>query len=206
MPGTMHRASSKAELVRLKAELKTAREGLSLLERKRDTLMNEAMNRLRQAKALRLELTRQWQPLWQQWCDTLTRERSQNLQRLASRLEPPVPPRDASRHWMSVLLAELSQELPVLAPLGSVTQVGLRPEQVRGTLAALLPRMVELMALETSVRRIAQALKRCHRQVNALDRMIIPELVREQTRVEQRLEEKEREAIFQIKRLKARMP
>ena len=61
------------------------------------------------------------------------------------------------------------------------------------------------MALETSIRRIAAALKQCHRQVNALNQVVIPELAEEKTRIEQRLEEKEREAIFQVKRLKARL-
>lgn len=204
MPGAMHRPSSKAELVRIRGELKAAREGLDLLERKRDTLMAEGLNRLRQAKTRRLELTRRWQPLWQQWLRCLGQERPETLRRLATALAAPPPLEDASRRWMSVTLAQLSLALPPPAPLGSVTQVGLYPEPVRGALAALLPQLVELMALETGVRRIARALKRTNRQVNALDRLVIPDLAQEKRRIEQRLEEKEREAIFQVKRLKAR--
>jgi vacuolar-type H+-ATPase subunit D/Vma8 len=60
------------------------------------------------------------------------------------------------------------------------------------------------MNTETNIRRISIALKRCQRQVNALTEVVIPELSQERIRVEQRLEEKEREAIFQVKLLKAR--
>ena len=40
--------------------------------------------------------------------------------------------------------------------------------------------------------------------MNALNNVIVPELNDEKRRIEQRLEEKERESLFLIKRLKAR--
>ncbi len=205
MPTTVHRPSTKAELVSLKAELRVARDGLELLERKRDMLMAEGLKRLREASTLRQEVTRSWTVIINQWQDTLEHEPLRTLSHLAAAVDPAPPMEDSSRRWMSVELADFSMEKPALRLLGSVTRVGIRPEQVRGMLAELLPELIKLMALETCIRRIAAALKQCHRQVNALDQVIIPELVREKTRIEQRLEEKEREAIFQVKRLKARL-
>lgn len=205
MPTTVHRPATKAELVSIKTELKVAREGLDLLERKRDMLMAEGLKQLRQAKTLRLQITQVWAQIQDHWQDTLEHESIQTLKRLAEAVEQPAPLQDGSRHWMSVELAELSQPKPTLKLLGSVTQVGIRPEQVRGKLGELMPELVKLMTLETNVRRIAAALKQTHRQVNALNQVIIPELAREKNRIEQQLEEKEREAIFQIKRLKARL-
>lgn len=205
MPTLLHRPATKAELVSLRAELKVARDGRDLLERKRDMLMAEGLNRLRQAKTRRQEVTQAWAQIQHYWQDTLNHESFHTLKRLADAVEKPAPLGDTSRRWMSVELADFTLEKPALKLLGSVTQVGLHPEQVRGLLGDLMPDLVDLMAQETNIRRIAVALKRCHRQVNALNQVIIPELIQERVRIEQRLEEKEREAIFQVKRLKARL-
>ncbi|MCW8331553.1 V-type ATP synthase subunit D [Photobacterium sp. SDRW27] len=205
MPLTVHRPATKAELVSIKTELKIAREGLDLLERKRDMLMAEGLKQLRQAKTLRQQVTQAWAVIQNHWQDTLEHESFQTLKRLADAVEQPAPLQDNSHRWMSVELAELSLAKPAPKLLGSITQVGIRPEQVRGKLGELMPELAKLMTLETNIRRIAAALKQTHRQVNALNQVIIPELTREKNRIEQQLEEKEREAIFQIKRLKARL-
>ncbi|WP_432473082.1 V-type ATP synthase subunit D [Amphritea sp. HPY] len=205
MPTTAHRPATKAELVSLKTELRVARDGLGLLERKRDMLMSEGLKQLRQAKLLRQEVTQAWLVIQNHWQVTLEHESFQTMKRLADAVEQSTPLQDNGHRWMSVKLAELSLPKPTLKLLGSVTQIGIRPEQVRGKLGDLLPELVKLMALETNIRRIAAALKQCHRQVNALNQVIIPELAQEKNRIEQRLEEKERESIFQIKRLKARL-
>lgn len=205
MPVTAHRPATKAELVSIKTELKVAREGQDLLERKRDMLMAKSLKLLRQAKTLRQQLTQAWVEILELWQDTLEHESVQTLKRLADTVEQPAPMQDHSHRWMSVELTVLSLPKPTLKLLGSVTQIGIRPEQVRGKLAELMPELVKLMALETNIRRIAAALKQTHRQVNALNQVIIPELAREKNRIEQQLEEKERETIFQIKRLKARL-
>ncbi|GGK56463.1 V-type ATP synthase subunit D [Amphritea balenae] len=205
MPTTVHRPATKAELVSLKIELRVAQDGLDLLERKRDMLMAEGLKQLRQAKTLRQEVTKAWAVIHNNWQDTLEHESPHTLKRLAEAVEHSALPGDSNRRWMSVELAELSLEKQPLRLLGSISQVGIRPEQMRGMLAELMPDLVTLMSLETNIRRIADSLKQCHRQVNALNQVVIPELAQEKSRIEQRLEEKEREAIFQVKRLKARL-
>lgn len=205
MPTTIHRPVTKAELVSLKTELKVAREGLDLLERKRDMLMAEGMKQLKQAKTLRQQVTHAWTEIQNHWQGTLEHESFQPLKLLADAVEQPAPLQVNNHRWMSVELTDLSLPKQRLKLLGSVTQVGIRPELVRGKLADLMPELAKLMALETNIRRITAALKQTHRQVNALNQVIIPELAREKIRIEQQLEEKEREAIFQVKRLKARL-
>lgn len=205
MSDRSRRPSTKAELVALKTELKVARDGADLLERKRDLLMVEGIALLRQSRQKRRALTPRWERLWRQWQATLSTEAVATLHRLADAVPPIAPLENRGQRWMSVIRLELEQQAPSLELLGTPGQVGICPEQVRGELAALLPELVTLLTLETNVRRIAAAIKQCHRQVNALNRVVIPELAAQKRRIEQRLEEKEREALFQIKRLKARL-
>jgi V/A-type H+-transporting ATPase subunit D len=204
MRTSMRRHATRAERVRLKHEIKVAREGLELLERRRDSLMAEGLSQLARAKQQRLQVTQKWQPLAGNWRDCLEHQDPQLLKKLAQTLELAPPLSGRSRRWMSVELADYACQRPQLELLGSVTEVDIRPERVRGALADLLPELIQLMNTETNIRRISIALKRCQRQVNALTEVVIPELSQERIRVEQRLEEKEREAIFQVKLLKAR--
>lgn len=198
------RPATKAELVRIRLELSMAREGLNLLENKRDFLIKEGASQLGKAREKRLELSRSWARLLEMWSDCLRVERKEKLEDLADRVAGMRPLDGSERRWMSVNLAEYSSQRPRLTLLGAFFDCGLRPERARGALASMLPDLVMLMDLETNVRRISVALKRCQRQVNALNYVIIPELESEKGRIEQRLEEMEREALFQAKRLKAR--
>ncbi|MDQ7010302.1 MAG: V-type ATP synthase subunit D [Mariprofundaceae bacterium] len=198
------RPVTKAELVRIREELKLSQTGLELLERKRDSLMAKGLQLLRQARTQRENLTREWGSLMGMWDDTLRHERFERLKALAANVPRLQPPEGGSRHWMSVELAEFRCEIPALGLLGAVSDCGIRPEQVRAALAGLVPELLQLMCTETNLRRISRALKQCQRQVNALEQLLIPELRSEQRQIEQRLEEKEREAVFQSKRLKAR--
>jgi V/A-type H+-transporting ATPase subunit D len=198
------RPSTKAELVRIRSEFETASTGVELLERKRDALMMEGLSRLKQAREMRRQISVEWGLLEVMWEKCLQVESRSQLLRLSEAVRQQQPLQGGERNWMSVALAEYDCKKPTLELLGAVSDCGLLPEKVRGRLATLLPALLRLMNLETIVRRIALALKRCQRQVNALNNVIVPELNDEKRRIEQRLEEKERESLFLIKRLKAR--
>jgi len=199
------RPSTKAELVKIRHEFETASSGLELLERKRDALMMEGIRQLKQARELRQQITGEWGLLEAMWEKCLQAESRGQLLLLSEAVRQQQPLQGSERRWMSVSLAEYDCKRPVLELFGAVSDCGLQPERVRGRLATLLPTLVQLMNLETGVRRIALALKRCQRQVNALNNVIVPELNDQKRRIEQRLEEKERESLFLVKRLKARM-
>lgn len=198
------RPATKAELVKIRGELKVAVDGLDLLENKRDLLMREAMRRLREAADLRKALTGSWARLDATWSDCLAREGAQRLSRLAESVQPAPSLSGRAYGWMGVQLADYTMPRPDITLLGAVFDCGIRPERVRGMTADLLPDLVRLMNLETNVRRISSVLKRCQRQVNALRNVIIPDLAFQEKVIQQRLEEKEREALFQSKRLKAK--
>ncbi len=204
MPSGQQRPVTKAELVRMRQELMLAREGLELLERKRDQLMAMGLDRLRQSRALRLAVTEQWKKIADMWKDTLASENRTKLQYLAGKLTACKPLAADSGSWMSVDITEYRFEPVKPRLMGAIMDCSDKTEQTRGAVYAFMPELVRLMSLETQVRRITKALKRCHRQVNALNHLIIPELDREEKRIINSLEERDRESMFQIKRLKAR--
>lgn len=204
MQAQNNRPATKAELVLLKKEIVVSRDGLELLEYKRDILVAESLKLLKSSRILRSKITRLWEQIESNWQKTLEHQSDFKIQNLAVKLEPMKPVSGANRRWMSVSLANYKADLTIPELMGSVSELDLRVEQVRGRLSQLMPELTDLMNQETNIRRIAVALKRSHRQVNALTQVVIPELEHEKIRIEQRLEEKERETIFQVKLLKAR--
>lgn len=204
MPGMHIRPATKAEWVRIKKEIQVSREGLELLEYKRDILMAEGIRLLKQSKPLRSTLGEKMAEIEMQWKTALTHQHFEQIVHLAK----DYPEQDfvtvILKRWMSVDLIDLRYMAQNPQLLASVAELEIRVEQVRGALNQLMSPLIQLMALETNIRRISLALKRSNRQVNALTRVVIPELQQDKKRIEQRLEEKERESIFQVKLLKAR--
>jgi len=197
------RPATKAELVRVRVELSIARESLGLLENKRDVLIARGIELLRDSARLRRELTERWAETEKLWVECLGMEGMERLRSLSTGQQSRFDLHGKEKPWMSVRLVQLSLEQHRPAPLGAVFDCGLLPDQVRGLLASLLPDLVGLMNVETNIRRIASALRRCQHQVNALDYVILPNLEKERLQIGRCLEEKEREALFQIKRMKA---
>ena len=65
--------------------------------------------------------------------------------------------------------------------------------------------LVELAEIETTLWRLATELKKVQRRFNALDNLLIPQYEETVKYIEYTLEEKEREILFQLKRVKAKM-
>jgi|GEM_PF-2305873 len=197
------RPANKAELVRIREELRLSREGLELLERKRDALMAQGLQLLRQSREQREEVTGRWQEAIALWRTAMERDGEEQLAVRSMHCER-IPSLQGDEERM-LSVSHCRYLVTYLMPklLGGVGDCSLCAELARGKLAKLLPELIELMNRESNVRRVAAALKQCQRQVNALSQVVIPELAHEQKRIEQRIEEKEREAMFQVKRLKA---
>jgi len=64
--------------------------------------------------------------------------------------------------------------------------------------------LVELAELEIAFQRLAVDLRKTQKRVNALQNLLIPQYQATLSFMEDGLEEKEREALFQLKRVQAR--
>jgi len=196
------RATSKAELLKIRSEAAIALTSMGLLENKRDLLLARGMELLQQSVQLRQQLTKRWSDIEQMWEECIAMEGVERLSRLADEQKALPELKGEEGGWMSVRLAHFVLEQPELEPFGAVFDCGLCPDRVRGRLADALPDLQQLMNIETNVRRIAISLKRCQRQINALSHIILPELEGEKVRIARGLEEREREALFQVKRMR----
>jgi len=77
-----------------------------------------------------------------------------------------------------------------------------RIDEVAEKYEAKLDLIIELAETETSLRRLGDEIQMNRRRVNALEQVLIPELKRQAKYIKISIEEKEREDLFRLKKVK----
>ena len=87
----------------------------------------------------------------------------------------------------------------------SLPTVSSRIDAVAEAFETLLDCAIEVAESEMRLRRLAEEIGRTTRRVNALDNVLIPRLETEQNYIQMVLEEREREDLFRLKRVKMKL-
>ena len=197
-------APTKSNLLREKERLALAEEGYELLERKREILMLELMKRIDEARALEREMGRRAGSAYPVLRRMLLAAGRDNARELASGVRA-----DFAVRERRVLVSGISMPaLAAVAPERRLQSSFMNSSADSDETAAEFSAMLELVAAMAGVRaivwRLAKEVRKTQRRVNALEKMVIPESKAIKSYIEDSLEEREREAVFSTKRLKAR--
>ena len=200
--------ATKSALLRLRADLEFLEAGRELLDQKREFLSEALLTFDRDASALRERLEGELRAISGALAEAHAALGDAGLQRLAlaaAPLEPP-PVRERSLMGVAVPLVEPPGEAAGTADAALATapgEAGAAAAQVARGIRRLAGPLLEHGALESCCVRLAAELVRTRRKLNALEVVHIPSH-RETIRfIADRLEEREREALFQLKRVKA---
>jgi V/A-type H+-transporting ATPase subunit D len=87
----------------------------------------------------------------------------------------------------------------------SLSTVSSRIDAVAESFETLLDYAIEVADSEMRLRRLAEEIGRTTRRVNALDNVLIPRLETERNYIQMVLEEREREDLFRLKRVKMKL-
>lgn len=198
--------ATKSQWLRLRADLAFLEAGRDLLDQKREFLSDALMTAWRDARARRERLESELEGLWALLGEAHGALGPAGLEREALAAEPPPRLRVHERSLMGAALpvVEPEAETPERLPLRSAPgERGAAADGVARRLLALLPACLELAELEVGCRRLADELARTRRKQNALDVVHIPAHRETIRSIGERLEEREREALFQLKRVQA---
>ena len=202
-------APTRMNLLAKKAQRLLARQGRDLLEQKREALLREFMKNVDLAMKDGESL------------DRLAADAAYALA-YAKALDGPESVRSASIavdvdsagvevgavNVMGVSVPTVRRESPRPSPLergSSLPATSARIDEVAERFEAELDLLVELAAIETRLRRLGDEIKATSRRVNALDNVFLPRLDEEMRRIATTLEEREREDVFRLKRVKKRL-
>jgi V/A-type H+-transporting ATPase subunit D len=197
--------ATKANLLRLKEHFGFVKSGHELLDQKREVLLEELTEMYRETGQLRRELEAALAEVYAGLRDALLSGGRPVLEAEAMADAGTQQLRVRERSVMGVVVPLLELESterpsPVTAPGTTPPGASVTRRRVR----QLLPLLVRLAEIDVSCRRIAAELQKTQRKVNALESIFIPEYRDTIHFIEGSLEEKEREALFQLKRLKGR--
>ncbi|MBI1970053.1 V-type ATP synthase subunit D [Candidatus Woesearchaeota archaeon] len=197
---------TRSELMKLKKRIVLARSGYNLLKKKRDGLILEFFEILKNAKKVREGLVKQYREALHIMNIARTMESDLKIKSIALAVKERPQVKVETKNIMGVLV-------PKIAAGAVKKQLFQRGYSVASSSSAIdqaaeaYERVVELVVLaaetETAMKKLLQEIEKTKRRVNALEFKVIPELDTLRKFISLRLEEMERENIFRMKRIKA---
>jgi V/A-type H+-transporting ATPase subunit D len=196
---------TRMELMKTKAQIKLAEQGRDLLREKMDALIQEFFKILTTVSNSRGEL------------EEVSRSADMALL-IAQAVDDPVTLKSASFATRRVITVDISGKnimgvpVPVIEKkrvsksmlergYGIISTSG-RIDETAERFEAELDLLIELAETETAMRRLGAEIQMNRRRVNALEQILIPELKNQAKYIKNAIEEREREDLFRLKKVK----
>ncbi|MFZ5985683.1 MAG: V-type ATP synthase subunit D [Bacillota bacterium] len=200
---------TRMELTRLKKRLKVARRGHKLLKDKRDELMKKFLDLVRRNKELREKVEEMLMKVHQNFLIARAVMSSEGLEGALMFPKQSISLDVSTRNIMSVDVPMLeyktsSPDESDIYPYGFATTSG-ELDGAIGTLAEVMPYMLELAQMEKSSQLLAQEIEKTRRRVNALEYVLIPQLTDTIKYITMKLDENERGNLTRLMKVKDMM-
>ncbi len=200
---------TRMELTRLKKRLKVARRGHKLLKDKRDELMKQFLELVRKNKELREKVEKMLMEVYGSFLIARAVMSSELMEEALMFPKQRVSIDVSTRNIMSVdvpvlnFITENDDEANIY-PYGFVTTSG-ELDKAIGTLADVMPYMLELAQMEKASQLLAEEIEKTRRRVNALEYVLIPQLTETIKYITMKLDENERGNITRLMKVKDMM-
>jgi len=195
---------TRSNLLRMKQELRFAREGYDILNRKREVLTGELIRVAHEAEVLQVKL-------WEMLAAAYRAMESAQLQRGRESVEwaalaakETLDVQLKFRGIMGVAVPVVEAQTRQKEMLYSLGHTSASLDETALAFRAVVEMIPELSRLVTTVWRLAIELRKTQRRVNALQYIFIPEYEETVEFIVSSLEERDREETFRLKLLKTR--
>lgn len=200
-------APTRMELMAKRAQIKLATDGVSLLEGKREALLQELIERAKLLRSLRNDLHERGRRA----VGSLAMARAQrgtaeirSMSVAGSReLDLDV---EAERVWGMNLGKITSRNMVRAATDRGIGLLDTSSHAIKAAVSAeeMLEQLLQCAPLERNIQTLGEEIKKTNRRINALNEYLIPKLVGEVRRIQSVLEEREREDTFRLKKIKSK--
>ena len=196
---------TRSELIKLKGRIKQTKNGYKLLKMKRDGLFHEFRQLLAEMIEAKREITEAFR-LAKQRIDLANAIEGGLAVRAAAIANSAHPEVEVERrNIMGVVVPSVSgTNLKSTFAERGVGFIGSSPyiDEASDSFSELIEKMVTAAEMEATLKRLLEEIEATKRRVNALEFKVIPELEEENVFIQLRIEEKEREETFRLKRFK----
>lgn len=192
-------APTRGNLVQAQKAFVIAKNGKDLLEQKRQVLMMELVRQIEAAREVQRDVSRVFDEAYR----ALQRANTSIGIDMVGEIARAIPEED---HITIRLRSIMGVEIPEIDPLPEEISPCYSFWQTSGSMDAAYSRFKQVMSLltrlaevETSVYRLAVQIRRTHRRVNALEKVVIPYYTEAMATIDAVLEEQDREDFVRMK-------
>jgi V/A-type H+-transporting ATPase subunit D len=196
---------TKSSLFSVKEQLTIAREGFELLEQKREILIMELMRLVEEVKLVERDLDRRVATAYGSLKQMIVRVGRENARGVSAGIEFEYATREKHGKLMGIPLPSIDVAMPRLEMKYSFMSTSSACDATTVEFFELLKLLARMAEIRTMVWRLAKEVRKTQRRVNALERIVIPDVEETRKFIEGVLEEREREVFFVQKILKARL-
>jgi V/A-type H+-transporting ATPase subunit D len=200
---------TRAELLERKQQITLAQQGMDLLKQKRDALLIEFMSVM--DETLRLSESLQKSVAESQYSLAVAKavDGSVALRSAALATKGEVAIEMSGAKIMGVPVPVVTKgESPIKSSFTrgySVTGVSSRVDESAEKFEKILDVIIEYADIETRLKRLGEEINKTNRRVNALEQVTIPALHEQVTYIRQTLDERAREDLFRLKKVKRKI-
>ncbi|MBA4369994.1 MAG: V-type ATP synthase subunit D [Coriobacteriaceae bacterium] len=194
---------NRMELLKLRRRADVARRGHKLLKDKLEQLLKEFMSRIAENRRLRAEVERDLFEAYGLLAVARAEAGAATITQALLAGEPTGIVTAGQRNVMSVRVPVLQlSELPTPGGYSYATTPAVLDEAL-ARLASVVPRMIELAEREKAIELLAAEIETTRRRVNALEYVLIPQLVSTVRDIRMKLDEAERSDLTRLMKVKA---
>ncbi|MDP7115863.1 MAG: V-type ATP synthase subunit D [Candidatus Woesearchaeota archaeon] len=198
---------TRSELIKLNKSIKLAKSGHSLLKKKRDGMIMEFFEILKNAKSVRGNLAKTYVDAQKKINIARTLYTDLKLTSLAFAIHDNPEVKVKEKNIMGVKVPEIESKQVVktlkerkLGVAGSTAMI----DDAIASYEKLVDEIIKVAEVETTMKKLLSEIEKTKRRVNALEFSVIPSMEEMKAFIKLRLEEMERENIFRLKRVKAK--
>jgi len=200
---------TRAELLERREQIKLAEQGMDLLKQKRDALLIEFMGVMDETLRLSESLQK-------------SVSEAQYSLAVAKAVDGTVALRSAGMATKGEIVVDMTGtkimgvSVPVVtkgeSPIRSsftrgyaVTGISSRVDETADKFEHILDVIIEYADIETRLKRLGEEIQKTNRRVNALEQVTVPQLREQVTYIRQTLDERAREDLFRLKKVKKKI-
>ena len=198
---------TRSELLKVKKQIKLAKSGHSLLKKKRDGLILEFFEILKKAKTLRQELVDEYKIALEKINIARTMEGDLKVKSIAMAIKEIPDIKLTTKNIMGVKVPKIesSEIKKAFMERGYGVYNSSAIDEAAEAYEKVVEKIILAAEVETSMRKLLSEIEKTKRRVNALEFVVMPRLDGISSFIRLRLEEMERENIFRLKRIKAKV-
>ncbi len=196
---------TRSELIKLKNKIKLAQSGYKLLKKKRDGLILEFFEILKETKSVRKEMTEKYKDAVKKINIARIIDGDIVIKSVSMAIKDKPVVDVENKNIMGVVVPNIHSEhvkKEILYRGYGLLNTSVAINEAATAYEELLEYIILTAEVETSMMRLLEEIDKTKRRVNALEFEVIPKLISTKNFIELRLEEQERETIFRSKRIK----